>query len=319
MHEPTIVYCGPQEALDTLRETVGGDARVVHVPPDTQPVVAALRTAEAYLDASMKVRLTRNVIDGSPGLRAIGVAATGADHVDAAALEARGIPLLTLRGQTDVLRGLTPAAELSWLLLMACARQLGAARDHVRAGKWNRLEFPGIMLKGRTLGIIGCGRIGSWMARYGTAFAMRCIGHDPVITEWPELITRVPLDELLAQSDFVTVHVPLTNETSGFLTRAHIERMKPGVVFVNTSRGDLVDEGALVDGLRAGRISAVGVDVLSGEPDVAANPLWQHAKDHDNVLITPHIGGFSPDAVRVVVSHTARRILSHLSAAPASR
>lgn len=314
MHrKPVIVYCGPSEALEDLEATVGADADVVSVPPEAGPVAHALANAEAYLDASMKVRITKSIIVAAPSLRVIAVAATGADHVDAAALGERAIPLLTLRGQTEVLRGLTPAAELSWLLLMACARQLTAAREHVMSGQWNRLEFPGIMLKGKTLGIIGCGRIGTWMARYGTAFGMRCIGFDPEVASWPDIIARVPLSDLLSQADFVTVHVPLTDSTAGLVDRKSFERMKPGVVFVNTSRGDLIDEAALLDGLKSGRIAAAGVDVLQGEPDIATNPIWRYAADHPNVLITPHIGGFSPDAVRVVVSHSARRILDHLS------
>jgi phosphoglycerate dehydrogenase-like enzyme len=142
-----MVYCGPSEALEALAEALGGAAEVVAVPPEDARVAAALASADAYLDASMKVRITAAVIDAAPQLRVVAVAATGADHVDAAALGARAIPLLTLRGQTEVLRGLTPAAEHSWLLLMACARQLPAAREHVRGGRWNRLEFPGIMLK----------------------------------------------------------------------------------------------------------------------------------------------------------------------------
>jgi len=305
--------------VEALTEVVGPAAGVVAVPPEDARVAEALAAADAYLDASMKVRITKAVIDAAPHLRVVAVAATGADHVDAAALAARGIPLLTLRGQTEVLRGLTPAAEHSWLLLMACARQLTAAREHVRGGRWNRLEFPGIMLKGRTLGIVGCGRIGQWMARYGSAFGMRCIGYDPGLPVWPEMITPTPLDSLLTEADFVTLHVPLTDATVGLLDRACFQRMKRGSVFVNTSRGDLIDETALLDALKDGRVVAAGLDVLRGEPEITANPLWQYARDHPNVIITPHIGGFSPDAVRVVVAHSARRILDHLaSASPAS-
>jgi phosphoglycerate dehydrogenase-like enzyme len=123
----------------------------------------------------------------------------------------------------------------------------------------------------------------------------------------------VPLDDLLDQADFVTIHVPLTDATADLLDRRCFERMKKGAVFINTSRGDVTDEGALLDALKSGRVAAAGLDVLSGEPDIAANPLWEYARTHANLLITPHIGGFSPDAVRVVVGHSARRILGHLS------
>lgn len=252
------------------------------------------------------------MIRSAPLLRAVAVAATGADHIDDAALAARGIGFFTLRGQTEVLRNLTPAAEHSWLLLMACARQLRAAVEHVVEGGWNRADFPGTMLRGRRLGIIGCGRIGTWMSRYGTAFGMECVGYDPTLTAFPETIRPVTLDELLGTSDFIGLHVPLTPETSGMLDRSCFERMKPGAVFVNTSRGDLTDEAALLEALRSGRLAAVGLDVLAGEPDVQDHPLRRYAQEHSNLIITPHIGGFSPDAVQVVVRYSAERILRHL-------
>jgi D-3-phosphoglycerate dehydrogenase len=315
---PVIVYCGPSEALEALRAELVPRAELVVVQPEPSQVNEALRSAEAYLDASMKVRITRSVIAAAPALRVVAVAATGADHVDAAALRDRSIPLITLRGETNVLRELTPAAEHSWLLLMACARQLAAAREHVLQGQWNRLEFPGIMLKGKALGIVGCGRIGSWMGRYATAFGMRVLGYDPALTTWPAYIESVPLDDLLRQADFVTLHVPLTESTVGLFDRSRFERLKRGAIFINTSRGDLIDEAALLDGLRTGRIGAAGLDVLRGEPDIVTHPLWQYARSHANLLITPHIGGFSPDAVRVVVAHSARRILEHLGRAAGS-
>jgi D-3-phosphoglycerate dehydrogenase len=248
----------------------------------------------------------------APSLRVVATATTGADHIDAAALAARGIPLLTLQGQTAVLRELTPAAEHSWLLLMACARRLRAATEHVLAAGWERTEFPGLMLRGRTLGLIGCGRIGQWMARYAAAFGLNVLGYDPHLRDWPPTIQSSPLLELLAASDFVSLHVPMTPQTTGLVTRAHFEAMKPGAIFVNTSRGGLVDEGALLDALRSGHLAGAGLDVLQGEPDVRDHPLRRYAEGHPNLVITPHIGGFSPDAVATVVAFSARRILQEL-------
>jgi phosphoglycerate dehydrogenase-like enzyme len=311
---PVVLYSGPVEAHDALREAVAGRMDVVRVEPEPAAVAGALRTAAAFLDASMKVRVNAEMIAAAPALRVVAVAATGADHIDDESLGKRGIPLLTLRGQTDVLRNLTPAAELSWLLLMACARQLPAAVDHVKQGGWDRASFPGIMLRGKTLGVVGVGRIGTWMTRYATAFGMTCLGYDPHAGSWPENVERfTSLHEMLPRADFVGLHVPLTKENAGFFDRACFERMKPGAVFVNTSRGDLTDEGALLDGLRSGRIAAAGLDVLKREPDVQQHPLRVYAETHPNLVITPHIGGFSPDAVRVVVRHSAQRILQHLS------
>lgn len=308
----TVVYTGPEASARVVREVLAGRFDVVAVDPTPASLEPALEGAEALLDASMAVPITAELIARSSHLRVISTATTGASHIDEAALEARGIPLLTLKGQREVLRELTPAAEHSWLLLMACARRLVPAAEHAHAGQWDRTRFPGMMLKGSTIGIIGLGRIGGWMARYATAFGMTVQGYDPAPSGVPENVTLVSLEELLATSDFITLHVNLTDETRGMLTAGLIELMKPGAVFVNTSRAELTDEEALVRALEAGRLSAVGADVLLGEPNPAASPLWRYAQDRDNVLITPHIGGFSPAAVDVTVGFAARRILEYL-------
>jgi D-3-phosphoglycerate dehydrogenase len=169
------------------------------------------------------------------------------------------------------------------------------------------------MLNGRALGLIGCGRIGSWMARYARAFNMRIEGHDPHLAVMPQGVRRVPLPELMATSDAVSVHVPLTLETRGLVSAELLARIKPGAIFVNTSRGAVVDEGALLEGLKSGRIGAAGLDVLDGEPVISNHPLLGYAQTHDNLLITPHCGGFSPDAVARVAGHAAGVALEFLS------
>lgn len=310
--KPVVLYSGPEEALEAAREAVGAGMTVLRVDPDPAQVASGLQGASAFLDASMKVRVTAEMIDASPHLRYVVVAATGADHIAVDALQKRDIPLVTLRGR-EVLRNLTPAAEHSWLLVMACARHLRGAVAHVLEAKWNRTDFPGMMLRGRTIGIVGVGRIGGWMARYANAFGMRVIGYDPVTTNWPADVERVSLDELLAQADVVTLHVPLTKDNAGFFGREQFGRMRRGAIFVNTSRGDLTDEAALLEALQSGQVAAAGLDVLTGEPAVTDHPLRRYAEQHTNLVITPHIGGFSLDAVRVVVRYSAELIRDHLA------
>lgn len=316
MTRPVLTYSGPAEAAEVVREVAGTRFDIRTVPPEIDAVASGLKSASAFLDASMKVRLTEAMIAAAPELRVVVTATTGADHIDAAALARRGIPLLTLKGQREVLSDLTPAAEHSWLLLMACARRLPSAHNHVLAGGWSRTDFPGMMLKGKTLGIVGCGRLGRWMARYGGAFGMRCRGYDPHLDAWPPGIERVELlPELLATSDFITLHVHLTPDNRGLLGRAEFAQMKRGCIFVNTSRGELIDESALLEGLQSGRIGAAGLDVLTGEPDVAEHPLRRYALACDKLIITPHVAGYSPDAVRVVVRFSAGRIVDFFGAA----
>ena len=309
---PALVFTGPEDAFAVVRDVLGDSTPVLRVPPTRDALGAALEHAWALVDASMKVRIDAELIGRAHALRVVSTATTGADHIDAGALQHRGVPLLTLAGQRDVLRDLTPAAEHSWLLLMACARQLRGALEHVLKGEWERTAFPGTMLKGRVLGLVGCGRIGSWMARYGAAFGMRVIGYDPHVKEWPPHVTRAELEPLLRESDFISVHVPLNSATVGLIGFAELRHVKPGAVLVNTSRGEIVDETALLEALREHRLAAAGLDVLSGEPHIADHPLRQYAASHPNLLITPHIGGFSPDAVRIAVRFATERVLPFL-------
>ena len=311
MHK--LLYLGPDDQLEFVRNRLGSDYVVVQAL-DAATARAEIKDAAFVLDAYMRIRFDGPMIESADALRAFVTATTGADHVDAAALASRGIPLLTLRGQTDVLRDLTPAAELSWMLIMACARGARAAIDEVLAGTWNRNNHPGLMLRGRVLGIVGCGRIGEWVSRYAGAFGMTCLGCDPHLKQFPQGVRAVALAELLTQADVVSVHVPLNDETRGLLGAAELARIKRGAILVNTSRGEIVDEGALLDALRDGRLRAVGLDVLVGEPDVARHPLVEYARTHPNVIITPHIGGFSPDALREVLAFCCRRIAALESA-----
>lgn len=303
-----VVYLGAREGCQAAAATLEGVAEVLHVPAEPPTIAQAFTVADAVLDASMKVRITDDMIRAAPRLRIISCATTGSDHIARGVLTARGIPVRTLQEDRELLRNITPAAELSWALLMACARRLPAALKHVIKGGWTREDFPGIMLNGKRLGLVGCGRIGSWMARYADAFGMDVIGYDPHLTDWPDAITRASLDEVFATSDFVSVHVPLRPKTEGLVSRSLIERMKPGAVLVNTSRAAVLDESALLDALESGRLAGAGLDVLTGEPEVGDHPLVCYARSHDDLLITPHCGGMSPDAVRVVCARAADKI-----------
>jgi phosphoglycerate dehydrogenase-like enzyme len=310
--KPSIAYLGAPEGFEALRGLVGPRADTVNVEATPAALAQALRTASGLLDASMRVPLTQELVDGASHLRIVSCATTGSDHISRPATESRGIAVRTLREDGALLQNLTPAAELTWALLMACARKLPAAIDHVHAGKWVREEFPGTMLNGKQLGLIGLGRIGGWMSRYARAFGMAVVGYDPHQATVPEGVQRAPLDELFRTSDFISVHVHLTPETTGMVTRALLEQVKPGAVILNTSRGAIVDERALLDGLKTGRIGGAGLDVLEGEPKTADHPLVEYGRSHPNVLITPHIGGFSPDAVRIVCRRAGEKIVEHL-------
>ncbi len=303
-----VVYLGPEEGRVVVAAQLGDAYRVVAAEATGQSVGDQLRDADAFLDASMKVRLTRAMLAPASKLGLVVTATTGADHIDGEYLRSRDIPLLTLKGQQQITGQLTPAAELSWLLLMACARKLRSAIHHVEQGQWNRELFPGSMLKGKTLGLIGCGRLGKWMARYANAFDMRVLGYDPLNDEWPQYLHSTDLMTLMRESQFISIHVHLTEQTRQMIGAKELAAVQPGTILINTARGAVVDEGALIAALEDGRIGAFGVDVLEGEPEVTATRLWQYAQTHTNCIITPHIGGFSPDALSVVLRFSAQRI-----------
>jgi D-3-phosphoglycerate dehydrogenase len=183
----------------------------------------------------------------------------------------------------------------------------------VKDGGWDREQFPGIMLNGKRIGIVGCGRIGTWMSRYARAFGMDIVGYDPYVSEFPPQITPVSLEELARTSDFITIHVPLTEDTNGLFSQSCFEQVKTGAIFINTSRGAVIDESALLNALESKRLKAAGLDVLNDEPEVEKSPLAQYAKTHHNLVLTPHCGGFSHDAVKIVCRRAAEKIVAHLN------
>jgi D-3-phosphoglycerate dehydrogenase len=304
-----IVYSGPHEQLGVARAAAGQDVEVEWVEAEPDKVSKSLLGADGFIDASMRVSITPEMIHAAPSLRIISCATTGSDHIrpgDRAALK-----VVTLRDAPDLLANLTPAAELSWALVLACARRLPAAVSHVKNGGWTREEFPGVMLNGRQIGIIGCGRIGGWMLRYAEAFGMDRVGYDPY-QDPPPGCQKMDLPTLFETSDVISVHVHLSADTEGLVTQELFECIKPGAIFINTSRGAIADEAAHLKSLEDGRVGAAGLDVLEGEPEVADHPLRLYAETHDNLLITPHCGGFSPDAVGKVVAHATRRAVEYL-------
>ena len=307
-----IIYIGANIGFKALQDQIKGLADIAHVEASPKSLKEALKDADGLLDASMRVRITGDMLREAKRLKIIACATTGSDHIDHKEAKKFSITIRTLKEDRDLLQQLTPAAEHSWALLMACARAIPAALSHVRSGKWKRELFPGIMLQGKRIGIIGCGRIGGWMGRYALAFGMDVYGYDPYVDPLPDGFIRKDLKALMKKSDFITVHVHLSEETKGLLSRECLKMIKGGAVVINTSRGGIIDESALLDALKSGRIAAAGLDVLQGEPDIAAHPLIEYARRHDNLIITPHCGGFSPDAVAIVCAHTAKKILHEL-------
>ena len=235
-------------------------------------------------------------------LEVIGRAGVGLDNIDLEAATRRGIAILNAPAGNSV-----STAELAFALLLSAARGIPAAVASMREGRWDRKSINGAQLAGKTLGVVGAGRIGTEVIRRAQAFGLRVVVTDPYLTERRAANLRVevlPLESLLETSDFVTLHVPLSDSTQGLIGAAEIARMPPTAILINAARGGIVDETALAAALREGSLRAAALDVYEQEPLPADHPL----RDTPNLVMTPHLGASTPEAQREVAIEIARAV-----------
>ena len=194
-------------------------------------------------------------------------------------------------------------------------RRIPFAFDAVKEGRWSREDYRGNTLFGKTLGIIGYGRLGEIMARYGNALGMKVLAVDPYKQIDVRYAEPVSLDELLKRSDVISVHVHLNEETKGMIGRDEINRMKDGVIIINTARGAVIDEDAFVEGLICGKIGGAGIDVIADETlrNIKDTPLVEYARRHQNLVITPHIGGATIEAQKLTYLKIAEKVKTWIS------
>ena len=288
MVKPLIVLTQPLDAAAMKALRALGKTRLLS--PDRPPSSAQLRAGCA--DAEIVVGLLCDRFDArffkaAPRLKLLALDSAGYNHVDLAVARAAGVIVTNTPG------ALTDAtADLTWALLLACARRLPEGERMIRAGRfrgWSHGLLTGLELRGRTLGIIGMGRIGRAVAARAQGFGLRVVytGRRPLpaLTEKKLRVRRLSLAALLARSDIVSLHCPLTPATENLLNEKNIARMKPGAILINTARGAIVDEIALARALRSGHLAAAGLDVFRGEPKLS--PALRRAP---NCLVLPHLG-----------------------------
>ncbi len=225
-------------------------------------------------------KITRNVIQAASNLELIVRAGIGLDNIDCAAAKEKGIQVNNTPAATT-----TSVAEHTLGLMLAAVRNHGKANLSMKAHKWEKKALSGTELFQKTLGIIGSGRIGLEVARLGLAFGMQVLVYDILDVQTDLDLKQVDLDELLAQSEVISLHLPLNEQTKHMISDAEFAKMKNGVILVNASRGGTVDEKALYDALESGKVRAAGIDVFEKEP-----PDEYALIDHPNVIVTPHIG-----------------------------
>lgn len=267
----------------------------------SQEFFVELARADALIVRSA-TKVTTDTFDQAPNLAAVGRAGVGIDNVDVAAATERGVAVFNAPGGNTI-----AAAELTMALLISVARKIPAAEASLRGGGWDRAAFKGVELRGKTMGLIGAGRIGSEVAIRCKAFEMDVIAYDPYLspTRAQELdIEMVGFEQVIERADFISIHVPLTEETTGIIGRDSLGRMKRSVFVVNASRGGVVDEGALADALHGGVIAGAALDVYELEPLPADSPL----RDAPNLVLTPHLGASTAEAQVGVATEVANKI-----------
>ena len=269
--------------------------------PEFEVVVLPRQLSEAELlplvkDAvAMVVRsetkVTRKVIEAAPLLRVVGRAGVGIDNVDVEAATQRGVVVMNTPGGNTI-----STAELAFAMLLSLARKVPQAYASMTAGKWDRKQFQGAELSGKTLGVLGLGRIGSEVARRALGFGMKVLGYDPFLTDSRARALGIELvadlDDVYRAADFITVHMPVTDQTRGMLNADAFARMKPKVCLVNCARGEIIVESDLLAALNSGKVAAAALDVFSAEPLPAEHPFRRHPA----VMLTPHLGASTHEA-----------------------
>ena len=280
-------------------------------PPTRDELLAGLRGKQALL-CLLTERVDADVLDAAPDLRVVANLAVGYDNIDVAAATARGV---VVTNTPDVLTEAT--AELTWALILAAARRIVEGDRLVRSNQWkgwSPTQLLGTSLTGKTLGIFGMGKIGAAVARRARGFAMQVVytNRTPNTAVEAEIgARRVAFGELLERSDVLTIHAPSTPETRHVIDEAALSRLRPGAILVNTARGPLVDEAALVAALRASRLAAAGLDVFEREPE-----LHPGLTELDNVVLLPHLGSATGEARGAMVALCCRNILAVLAGEP---
>lgn len=263
------------------------------------------------------LRITRQVLEAGRHLKVVVTATTGLDHIDLDAACKRGVTILSLREEAEFLREVPATAEHTWALLLALARRLPWAFDSVRQSRWDRDGFRGRDLRGKRLGILGLGRVGEQVAQFGLAFGMKLGAYDRYRQEWVEGVHRFTTEEeFLAWSEVLSVHVPLNKETEGLLNRERLRLLPWGAWVVNTARGAIIDENALVSLLEEGYLAGAALDVLKGDTDPQArqqSPLLTYVQKHTNLLITPHIGGATIESMARTELFMAQKLWRYLA------
>lgn len=297
-----------------LDEIFANTGEVEYVPEVRDLVLAKISTADAYL-ASASVIIDEEFLACAKKLKLIGSPSTGTDHMDMDLLKRKGVTVLDIAKERELLNQFTATSELTFALMLNLSRNIIPASADALTGRWGREQFSGFQLFGKTLGIIGLGRLGSISSKIGSGFGMNVIGHDPNLTEH-DVADLVSFEQLLTQSDVISLHLHLNKATENLISTEQFRMMKKNSILINTSRGKIVDETALISALEKNLIAGAGLDVIDGEwllnEERMDHPLIKYANENKNLLIVPHIGGSTVESINGARIFMAKKMVEVL-------
>jgi D-3-phosphoglycerate dehydrogenase / 2-oxoglutarate reductase len=291
----------PKAALQKLESISEVDYRQCYSQIEFSEIIAANHYDVIFIKLGLEIG--ENELSLCHELKYIVTPTTGLNHINCIEADKRLIQVVSLKGETGFLKKVKSTAEHTWTLLLALVRNIPQATDSVERGEWNREPFLSEELAGKTIGIIGYGRIGKIVHNYANAFGMEVLAYDIdelAIKEGE--IKNTAIEELLAVSDIITVHIPSNERNNKFINNEKFDMMKQGVFFINTARGEVVDEKALIYALEVEKVKGAAIDVLAGDSSwnkysSKDNIAIKYAKEHSNLIITPHMGGYGRQSI----------------------
>jgi D-3-phosphoglycerate dehydrogenase len=302
--KPVFLVTGADLASDAL--ALLGDYRVIFAgkTPTEDDIVALCKQHDPVAIIVRYSKVAAAAMDAAPSLKVISKHGSGTDTIDKVAAKARGIEVVAAVGANAA-----AVAEQALALLLACAKSVVTLNERMHAGHWDKATHKSVELEDRTVGVIGLGAIGLRFARMADAMGMRVLGFDPYAKDLPAYIQNTDLETIWRESDAISLHCPLTADNAKLVNAKTLAACKRGVIIVNTARGGLIDEAALLEAVRSGQVASAGLDSFAVEPMTAPHPFHGEAR----ITLSPHIGGVTADAYVKMGVAAARNALAVLS------
>jgi D-3-phosphoglycerate dehydrogenase / 2-oxoglutarate reductase len=289
-------------------------AYVIEKPIGANEVKEALENCDVFW-FRLGFRISKNEITTKTRCKFIVCPVTGLDHIDLNVCKLAGIRVISLKGETEFLKSVRATAELTIGLAISVLRRIPQAVNSTRSGIWERDQFKGNEIFGKNVGIIGVGRLGTLVSTYLKGFGANVYGFDKSPVDASTCTPVGSLEELLQISDIISIHLSYNESTHHFMNTKQFDLMKYGSVLINTARGAIVESHALIEALKSGRVKAAGIDVIENEFDPSSDVLIDYARQHDNLIITPHIGGNTSESFLKTEAFMLRKLKENLNVA----